>query len=111
MRRPRPAQFVDGAPREDECGPRLRHELKALARGEHLVPDGATQNDVQEILHVLMVWNHARGRVMILEREAAPWDPRAAQRRPRMQERLDATLADDFDSGNDRPINGCPWRH
>src|SRR5215470_357409 len=105
MRRTRPAQFVNGAPREDERSPGLRGVAKALPRSEDFVPDGPAQYDVQEIMHVFVLRNDTRRNAVILDCETSPLNRRAAQRRTRMQECLDATLADDFDSGKSRPVS------
>jgi hypothetical protein len=56
-------------------------------------------------MYVLVLRNDTRGSVVILDCEASALDRRAAQRRMLVQECLDAALADDFDSGNNRPIN------
>src|SRR5262249_15051861 len=110
MRGPRPTQFVNGAAREHKCSPGLRGVVKALSRGEDFIPGGPAQYHVQEIMHVLVVRNDTRRNVVVLDCETSPLDLRAAQRRARVQEWLDATLADDFDSANDRPIGRCPAR-
>jgi hypothetical protein len=111
MRGTRPTQFVNGASGEHECGPGLGGIVNALSRGDDFVPDGPAQHDVQEIMHVFVLRNHTRGNAIILDRKTSPSNRRAAQRRSRMQERLDATLPEDFDSGNNGPINGCHERH
>ena len=78
MRGTRPAQFVNGAPREDERSPRLRSVVKTLPRGEDFIPNVPTQYHVQEIMHVFVLPNDARGNVVILDCETSPLDRRAA---------------------------------
>src|SRR5215470_14778769 len=63
-------------------------------------------------MHVFVVWNDTRGSVVVLDRKTSPLNRRATQRRMRMQEWLDATRANDFNSGDNGPIRWCPrWRH
>src|SRR5262245_35059111 len=111
MRGTPPAQFVDGAAWKDERSPRLRRVAKALASGEDFVPDWPTEYDVQEIMHVLVVRDDTRRNMVILDCETCPFDRRAAQRWTRVQKCLDATLAYDFDSGNNGAVTWCTKRH
>jgi hypothetical protein len=71
-------QFVNGDPREDECSPGLRSEVKTLSRGDDFVPDSPTQYHVQEIMDVFVVRNDTRRNAVILESETAPLNRRAA---------------------------------
>jgi hypothetical protein len=52
--------------------------MKALSRGEDLVPDGSAQYHVQEIMHVFVLRNDTRRNVVILDREACPLNRGAA---------------------------------
>src|SRR5215831_6952780 len=104
-------QLINGAPRQHECSPGLRSVMKAPSRGEDFIPDGPTQYHVQEVMYVLVVRNDTRRNLVILDCETSPLDRRAAQRRTCMQECLEATLANDFDSANNRPIERCPVRN
>jgi len=66
---------------------------------------------MQEIMHVFVVRNDTGRDAVILDCETSPLDRRAAQRRTRRQEWLDATLAHDFDAGNRVPVDRCPVLH
>ena len=78
MRGTRPTQFVNGAPRKDECSPGLRSVVKAFSRGEDFILDGSTQYHVHEIMHVFVTRNDTRRNVVILDRETSPLDRGAA---------------------------------
>jgi hypothetical protein len=105
VRRAGPMQFVSGTAWEDECRAGLRSVLEALALSEDCVPNGTTQYHVQEIMHVLMARNDTGRNAVILNRNTSPFNDRTAQRRARMQERLDTTSPENFDAGNDWPKN------
>jgi hypothetical protein len=103
--------FVNRTPREDECSPGLRSEVKALSSGDDFVLDGPTQYHVQEIVDVFVVWNHTCRNAVILEGDPAPLNRRAAKSRTCTQERFDATRAENLDPRSDGAIAWCPGRH